>query len=150
MKHHNLRILIILLVLFSASYLHAAINFDQQISAYDAAKSKILRNMVENSSYSILENRYYQTISRLSKDINRNRYYSPEPGRFTSKNPISFNGGNNLYGYVANNPLIYTDPSGLFVAETLAFLTVKEILVGTGLFGGAVYFNTSEGLEVLC
>jgi len=65
MKHHNLRILIILLVLFSASYLHAAINFDQQISAYDAAKSEILRNMAENSSYSILENRHYQTTSRL-------------------------------------------------------------------------------------
>ncbi len=56
--HRKLRVLIILLVLFSASYLHAAINYDQKISAYDAAKSEILRNMAENSSYSILENRH--------------------------------------------------------------------------------------------
>jgi len=58
---------------------------------------------------------------RQSINFNRNRYYSPALGRFISKDPIGFNGGMNLYGYVANNPLIYTDPFGLTkVTEILA------------------------------
>ena len=44
---------------------------------------------------------------------NRNRYYSPALGRFVSKDPISFSGGNNLYRYADNNPIIYSDPYGL-------------------------------------
>ena len=69
--HRKFRVVIILLVLFAASYSHAAVNFDQQITNYDAAKSRILQNLAGNSSYPILENRLYQTISRLSNDINR-------------------------------------------------------------------------------
>jgi len=49
MKHRNLRVLIMLLVLFSASYSYAAVNFDRKISVYDAAKSQLLQNMAENS-----------------------------------------------------------------------------------------------------
>ena len=39
------------------------------------------------------------------------RYYSAGVGRFWSLDPIKE--GRNWYGYVANNPLGYTDPSGL-------------------------------------
>ena len=43
----------------------------------------------------------------------RNRWYDPETGRFISEDPIGFAGGDiNLYGYVGNNPLSFTDPSG--------------------------------------
>lgn len=86
---------------------------------------------------------------RQSINFNRNRYYSPALGRFVSKDPIGFAADVNLYRYADNNPIKYTDPTGLFVAETLSVLTVKEILIGTGLFGGAVYFNTPEGKETL-
>lgn len=48
-----------------------------------------------------------------SQYFNRNRYYSPALGRFISKDPIGFNGGNNLYRYADNNPALYTDPFGL-------------------------------------
>jgi RHS repeat-associated protein len=45
---------------------------------------------------------------------NRNRFYSPALGRFVSKDPLSFNGGNNLYRYADNNPMLFTDPWGLY------------------------------------
>jgi RHS repeat-associated protein len=44
----------------------------------------------------------------------RARYYSPDIGRFIKRDPIGYRGGLNLYGYVGNNPVLYTDPSGLF------------------------------------
>lgn len=44
----------------------------------------------------------------------RARYYDPMAGRFISKDPIGFAGGDvNLYGYVQNNPVNLIDPSGL-------------------------------------
>lgn len=44
----------------------------------------------------------------------RARYYDPMEGRFLSKDPISFAGGDvNLYGYVQNNPTNKSDPAGL-------------------------------------
>ncbi|MFZ2955656.1 MAG: RHS repeat-associated core domain-containing protein [Candidatus Ozemobacteraceae bacterium] len=45
---------------------------------------------------------------------NRNRQYSPKYGRFISKDPIGFDGGNNLWGYVTNNPTKWSDPFGLY------------------------------------
>lgn len=42
------------------------------------------------------------------------RDYDPETGRWTSKDPILFNGGDaNLYGYVLGDPINFVDPSGL-------------------------------------
>ena len=44
----------------------------------------------------------------------RNRYYSSGLQRFISEDPIEFTGGDaNLYSYVLNNPILYTDPGGL-------------------------------------
>jgi RHS repeat-associated protein len=44
----------------------------------------------------------------------RARYYDPMVGRFISKDPIGFAGGDvNLYGYVQNNPINWIDPFGL-------------------------------------
>jgi uncharacterized protein RhaS with RHS repeats len=40
--------------------------------------------------------------------------YDPETGRWTSKDPIGFEGGDtNLYGYVLQDPVNYKDPKGL-------------------------------------
>jgi RHS repeat-associated protein len=43
----------------------------------------------------------------------RARWYSPTLGRFLSQDPIGHLGGVNLYAYVGNNPVEYTDPFGL-------------------------------------
>lgn len=40
------------------------------------------------------------------------RYYDPVAGRFLSRDPIGFRGGPNLYTYVADNPVMYVDPTG--------------------------------------
>jgi RHS repeat-associated protein len=43
------------------------------------------------------------------------RSYDAEVGRWLSKDPIGFNGGDtNLYGYVLNDPVNLVDPSGLY------------------------------------
>lgn len=63
----------------------------------------------------------------------RARYYDPQIGRFISKDPIGFAGGDvNLFRYVGNNPVNKIDPKGLCswthaIAETIV-----------------------EGLEALC
>ena len=42
------------------------------------------------------------------------REYDPEVGKWISKDPILFEGGDtNLYGYVLNDPMNWVDPSGL-------------------------------------
>ncbi len=42
------------------------------------------------------------------------RDYDAETGRWASKDPIRFTGGDtNLYGYVLNDPVNFRDPSGL-------------------------------------
>ena len=48
----------------------------------------------------------------------RARYYSPKLQRFIGEDPIGFGGGDiNVYEYVNNNSLRYTDPLGLAVGD---------------------------------
>ena len=42
----------------------------------------------------------------------RNRPYGAELGRFSSRDPIGYEGGSNLYEYVGDSPLSWVDPSG--------------------------------------
>ena len=45
------------------------------------------------------------------------RWYNPSTGRFLSKDPIEEQGGANLYGFVANNPVSDVDALGLWKIE---------------------------------
>jgi RHS repeat-associated protein len=45
---------------------------------------------------------------------NRNRTYSAELGRFLQRDPAGYVDGMNLYAYAGNNPLMFSDPYGLY------------------------------------
>ena len=45
------------------------------------------------------------------------RYYDPYLARWTSRDPIGEAGGQNLYGFVSNDPVNFIDPLGLFRSQ---------------------------------
>jgi len=56
--------------------------------------------------------RYFDRDTGLQN--NTNRWYDPKTGRWMSEDPIGFDAGDpNLYRYVGNSPVNYTDPTGL-------------------------------------
>ena len=73
------------------------------------------------------------------------RDYDPETGRWTSKDPILFNGGDtNLYNYVLDDPVNFIDPIGLWSVSVGAYLTYGGGLVlGQNPDGG--YFAQVRG-----
>ncbi|HNT28248.1 MAG TPA: RHS repeat-associated core domain-containing protein [bacterium] len=42
------------------------------------------------------------------------RWYDPETARWTSKEPLGFNGGSNFYVYAGNDPVNFVDVNGLW------------------------------------
>jgi RHS repeat-associated protein len=56
------------------------------------------------------QGKYYDAESGLNYFYHR--YYNPVIGRFTTEDPIQFEGGLNFYGYVNNNPIEWTDKFG--------------------------------------
>lgn len=66
----------------------------------------------------IVEQPYAYTGREWDKETGlyyyRARYYDPMDGRFISKDPIGFRGGDvNLFAYVGNDPINWIDPTGL-------------------------------------
>lgn len=57
----------------------------------------------------------YYTDSETGLQLLTHRYYDPANGRFLTRDPISYNGGINLYAYSRNNSANLIDPSGLDV-----------------------------------
>lgn len=55
------------------------------------------------------------------------RWYSPQLSRWASRDPIGYEGGENLYGYVAARPTRFLDPEGLNSIEaTPHYPSVQE------------------------
>lgn len=90
-----------------------------QSYTYDAYGTPYIRTTA-SGSYSPLKT--IKGISRLftgreyDSEIGmyyyRARYYDPELGRFISRDPIGMRDDVNLYGYVGENPVRFTDPMG--------------------------------------
>jgi RHS repeat-associated protein len=76
------------------------------------------------------------------------RDYDAQTGRWTTKDPIRFNGGTNLYGYTFNDPINFIDSNGelpVFVAIPLA----GAALGGTFGFAAQVAANAANGCSLL-
>ena len=54
------------------------------------------------------------TTQETGLHYNYFRYYNPQTGRYITPDPIGLEGGINLFAYVENNPLNWTDPWGLY------------------------------------
>lgn len=95
-----------------------------------------IRMVVNIQTGAIMQEMEYDTFGRVLRDTNPGfqpfgfagglydrdtglvrfgaRDYDPEVGRWTSKDPILFNGGDtNLFGYVENDPVNWVDPEGM-------------------------------------
>jgi RHS repeat-associated protein len=68
------------------------------------------------ASSGTIENNYKFTGEQFDSSSGllylRARYYDSRVGRFISRDSIGYQGGINLYTYVRNNPVMFTDPSG--------------------------------------
>jgi RHS repeat-associated protein len=75
----------------------------------------------------------------------RARAYDPETARFLQEDPLWFDGGDlNVYGYVGENPLNLTDPSGM--ASAAGYASQASIMTGVLTAGTiATRFMLSTG-----
>jgi uncharacterized protein RhaS with RHS repeats len=92
----------------------------------------------------------------------RARQYDPNLGRFLTPDPLGPQDGNGTYVYVGDNPLGYTDPTGLkrggclsvwcFVRDNpLPFITYAATdSAGLGLMGGSgwIYRSCNAAKEI--
>jgi RHS repeat-associated protein len=73
------------------------------------------------------------------------RNYDPLTGRWISKDPILFMGGEtSLYGYAGNDPINFIDPSGLYCLSNRAISVISNALAGA-LAGAAATSETGPG-----
>jgi len=67
-----------------------------------------------------------QWLSDIGMYYYRARLYSPTLGRFAQTDPIGSAGGMNLYAYVGNNPVNFTDPAGLCRQATFGLVKTTD------------------------
>ena len=74
------------------------------------------------------------------------RDYDPEIGRWTSKDPGGFSGGENLYAYAYNDPVNYVDVNGRVPAPWLVALVTGAAVGGiTNGLTNAVWQKLQRG-----
>jgi len=60
------------------------------------------------------------------------RYYAPDQGRWTTRDPLGMIDGPNMYAYVGGNPVTYVDPLGALTAGE--FIACIVALTGVSIF----------------
>ena len=73
----------------------------------------------------------YYTDSESGLTLCGHRYYDSATGRWLTRDPIGYEGGINLYGYVGNNAANKIDPSGYSIASWL-----RQTFDNVGFLGG--------------
>ena len=79
------------------------------------------------------------------------REYSPEAGRWTSKDPVRFAGGDpNLYGYVLGDPVNGFDPWGLAPGELFGSAEEAAYDFGREYYAQSVEEDREYGTYIYC
>jgi RHS repeat-associated protein len=77
------------------------------------------------------------------------RDYDPPVGRWTSKDPIRFQGGDpNLYGYLAMDPLNFVDPYGLANPVKLSVGAYNTVRGVSGIALGVAFLGATGSIAV--
>jgi len=66
----------------------------------------------------------YYTDPETGLVLCTHRYYDPGAGRWLTRDPISYQGGMNLYSYAGGNPINAIDPEGYGPKKRLAYIYV--------------------------
>ncbi len=85
----------------------------------------------------------YQSDPDSGLKLLGHRYYDPSTGRFLTRDPIK--DGRNWYGYCANNPIRFVDPTGCFLVLLLAGAGVAAGIYGLIELGKYMTEKAEEG-----
>jgi RHS repeat-associated protein len=83
----------------------------------------------------------------------RNRTFSPDLGRFISRDPMGLDGGTNLYEYCGGNPVLYRDPTGLKIvvpAGSQKILSHLDALCPEGKPWTVINGSVQPGVKGFC
>lgn len=87
----------------------------------------------------------YYTDAETGLLLLTHRFYDPATGRFVTRDPLSYAGGINLYGYVQNDPVNEKDPDG---TNPPSVLEVVEDVVEDAV-GGTVEVGAGAGVVAI-
>jgi len=85
-----------------------------QVDQYDAYGYRSERLLDYSDPWGFGAQAGYYTDLETGLLLLTHRFYDPNMGRFLTRDPLGYRGGINLYGYVRNNPVNGSDPSGYY------------------------------------